>query len=59
MKILHVNRSTSPVTYVVKDLDGEQILGTFYEPKLQFIKDDEIYEIDSILQSEQDVKVKK
>ena len=48
-EIVHVNKSTSPVTYVVKDLDGEQILGTFYEPELQFIKDDEIYEIDSVL----------
>jgi len=46
--VTHVNK-TSPVTYKIEDLDGEKIMGTFYEHELQRIKDDEIYEIDSVL----------
>ena len=45
----HVNKTFSPITYKIKDLQGEQILGTYYEHELQLIKDDEIYEIDSVL----------
>ena len=37
------------MTYKIEDLDGEIIMGTFYEHELQRIKDDEIYEIDSVL----------
>ena len=40
----------NPPYYRLKDLSGEPIMGTFYEKKLQLsIKDNEIYEIDSIL----------
>ena len=40
----------SPPYYRLKDLSGEPIMGTFYEKELQLsIKDNEIYEIDSIL----------
>ena len=48
-EITHVNKRFSPITYKIKDLQGEQILGTYYEHELQLIKDDEIYEIDSVL----------
>ena len=48
-EITHVNKTFSPITYKIKDLQGEQILGTYYEHELQLIKDDEIYEIDSVL----------
>ena len=35
--------------YRLKDLSDEMIMGTFYEKELQlFIKDNEIFEIDSI-----------
>ena len=39
-----------PLYYRLKDLSSEKIMGTFYEKELQLsIKDNEIYEIDSIL----------
>ena len=56
-EIIHVNKTFSPITYKIKDLQGEQILGTYYEHELQLINDDKIYEIDSVL--EQDLRVKK
>ena len=28
-------KNTVPWTYVIKDLNGEEIIGTFYEKKLQ------------------------
>ena len=31
-------KNTVPWTYIVKDLDGGEIVGTFYEKKLQKIK---------------------
>ena len=34
---------------MIKDLQGEQILGTYHEHELQLIKNDGIYEIDSVL----------
>ena len=40
----------NPPYYRLKDLSGGTIMGTFYEKELQLsIKDNEIYEIDSIL----------
>jgi transposase InsO family protein len=47
-EITHVNK-TSPITYKLKDLNNEHIMGTFYDHELQLIKDNEIYEIDSVL----------
>ena len=58
-EITHVNKTFSPITYKIKELQGEQILGTYYKHELQLIKDDGIYEIDSVLINEQDVRVKK
>ena len=48
-EVTHVNSRTSPITYKLKDLNNENIMGTFYDHELQLIKDDEIYEIDSVL----------
>ena len=47
-KVSQVNK-TSPPTCRVEDLAGEPIQGTFYEPELQVIKDDGVYEIETIL----------
>jgi hypothetical protein len=47
-EITHVNK-TLPITYKLKDLNNEQIMGTFYGEELQLIKDNEIYEIESVL----------
>ena len=40
---------SSPATYKVKDLADENIQGTFYAKELQRIKDDDLYDIDSIV----------
>ena len=45
-EITHVSKTFSPITYKIKDLQGELMLGTYYEHELQLIKDDEI---DSVL----------
>ena len=47
-KITRVVQS-SPVTYKVKDLANEPIQGTFYAKELQRIKDDDLYDIDSVV----------
>lgn len=39
---------TSPVTYKLKDMDGEELLGSFYAEELSKY-DSEIYEIDKVL----------
>ena len=48
-EITRGNKTFSHINYKIKDLHGEQILGTYYEHELQLIKDDGIYEIDSFL----------
>jgi hypothetical protein len=38
--------------YKLKDLDGEELKGTFYEKELQkIIKEDDVYEIEKILKN--------
>jgi hypothetical protein len=38
-----------PPVYKLKDLDGEELKGTFYEKELQkIIKEDDVYEIEKI-----------
>ena len=39
----------APITYKMKDLEGEVVKGTFYEHELQRVEKDQIYEIDSVL----------
>ena len=48
-KIIRVNKTHYPVTYVLEDLNGERIAGTFYTHEIQPIKDDGVYKIDSVL----------
>ena len=47
-KVIQVKK-TSPATVKLTDLDGEPILGSFYFSEVQVIKDDAIYEIESVL----------
>lgn len=47
-KIIRINK-TSPITYVLEDLDGERIQGSFYGHEVQSIKDNDIYDIESVL----------
>jgi hypothetical protein len=45
-------RSTSPPTYLLKDYDGEQIEGTFYDTEVQkVVKQDEVFKIEKILKT--------
>lgn len=46
LKILN----TTPHTYKVKDFSGEEILGSFYDQELQYVKG-EIYHIEKIIKS--------
>ena len=39
----------TPITYKIKDLEGELVKGTFYSHELQRVEKDQIYEIDSVL----------
>ena len=40
----------NPVLYKLKDYDGEELKGTFYEKELQkVIKEDDVYEVEKIL----------
>jgi len=46
---------TTPVTYKIVDLNGEQILGTFYEPELvKYNKKDEMYNVEKIIKKKGD-----
>lgn len=47
-KVTKVNM-TRPTTFSIQDLAGEHIEGTFYDSEIQVIKDDHIYEIESVL----------
>ena len=44
-------RETNPITYKLKDLKGEEIKGTFYEPELQKTEQ-QIYRIEKIIKKE-------
>ena len=48
-QILAVVKTQTPITYKIKDLEGELVKGTFYSHKLQRVENDQIYEIDSVL----------
>ena len=47
-KVVRINR-TRPVTVKLHDLGGEPIAGSFYLNEIQRIKDDDIYEVESVL----------
>lgn len=40
---------SNPATYLLEDLDGRPILGSFYEPELQKTKHEEIYLVEKVL----------
>ena len=44
-------RDTNPITYKIKDLEGEEIKGTFYEPELQKTEK-QLYRIEKIIEKE-------
>jgi Chromo (CHRromatin Organisation MOdifier) domain len=41
-----------PVVYKVRDLEGEEIKGSFYEPELQKIPTPELYEIERVIRKQ-------
>ena len=44
--------NTQPITYKIKDLNGEEITGIFYEPELvKFDKPDDDYQVEKILKT--------
>lgn len=47
-KIYKINK-TNPLSVKIKDLNNEMIDGSFYLPEIQTIKDNEIYDIESIV----------
>ena len=47
-QILAVVKTPTPITYKIKDREGELVKGTFYPHKLQRVEKDQIYEIDSV-----------
>ena len=51
--------TSNPTTYIIKDLDDEEIKGRFYEKELQKIyKYDEVFKIDEILETRINKKTK-
>ena len=48
-QILAVVKTQTPITYKIKDFEGELVKGTFYAHELQRVEKDQIYEIDSVL----------
>ena len=43
---------TSPVTYELKDYDGDIIKGRFYEPEIQLVrKEDDVYNVEKIVKT--------
>ena len=48
-QILAVVKTQTPITYKIKDLEGEVVKGTFYSHELQRVEKEQIYEIDSVL----------
>ena len=48
-QILAVVKTQTPITYKIKDLEGELVKGTFYSHELQRVEKDQIYEIDFVL----------
>lgn len=50
-KISKINTSQSPVMYVIKDENDEQVQGKFYEQELQVIDKPNVYRIQKILKT--------
>ena len=49
---IHSVKKTQPITYVLKDYDGEVLKGSFYDSEIQLVdKSDEIYPIEKIIRT--------
>lgn len=46
---VHKIRHTNPVTYILKDFNGEIILGGFYEPELTSVAHPDVYLVEKVL----------
>ena len=42
----------NPAVYKLRDYDGEELKGTFYDKELQIIKHDDMYEVEKILKKQ-------
>lgn len=50
--VITIRHSTSPVTYGLNDLLGEEIKGKFYEQELQKVtKEDSVYIVEKVLKT--------
>ena len=47
-------KNTVPWTYVVNDLNGEEIVGTFYEKELKKIKNKKEFRIEKVIKKKAD-----
>ena len=43
---------TNPITYLIKDLNGEEIKGSFYQPELLQLAKQEVFRIEKVLRRE-------
>ena len=51
--VAHISKSTNPVTFRIKDADGEHLEGVFYRPELTPVKlDTQVYAIEKVLKQE-------
>ena len=51
--LLKKNKNTVPWTYVIIDLNGEEIIGTFYEKELQKTNQEE-FRIEKVIRQKED-----
>ena len=51
--LLKKNKNTVPWTYVIIDLNGEEIIGTFYEKELQKTNQEE-FRIEKVIRRKED-----
>ena len=42
-------QNTLPITYVLKDYNGEELLGSFYHQELQQVGEKEVFRIEAVL----------
>jgi transposase InsO family protein len=47
-------RNTRPYTFVLEDLSGERLSGTFYDQELQAVKEPDVYRIEKVIEEEKD-----
>ncbi len=57
MFVIDKIKYTIPITYKIKDLNGEPIEGSFYELELQKTKGQDIYRIEKVIRRDYKKKV--